>query len=107
MSKSASYVKHLVFWLLTIVGAPALLFLGLMLIPGGQLLAVVVAFYFYAGPAAIVGHPHFAGEYGFPDTTLAYWIICSFWVAVVVLFTMGSVWFTSRSSADRLQRPLR
>lgn len=106
MSTSNRYIKHFVWWLFAIVGAPALLLVGLVLIPGGQLLAVLVALYFYAGPAALIGQPHFSGEYGFPETVLAYWIVCAFWLVIVTFFTMVSVWLTDRSSADRLRRPL-
>jgi hypothetical protein len=105
MSTTNRYIKHLAYWLLAFVGAPALIFVSVTLVPGGQLLAVLIALYFYVGPAALVGQPYFAGEFGFPDTAIAYWIIGAFWVVIIASFTVISVWLTGRPSRDRLRRP--
>jgi hypothetical protein len=73
---------------------PTVLALLLLLIPGGQMLALVPAFILSVPGALLIGPPHFSAEFGIPMsglgvllTFVAWVLICAFIAAGVTAYT--------------------
>lgn len=92
-----AYVRHLKAWAIALVGVPLLVLFVLGLFPAGWMLAIVVAFYFYAVPAMLVGSPHFATEFMVPSTSFAFFTIALFWLVAVGAFAALSYHFARRA----------
>jgi len=96
----STYVRHLTVWAIGLVGVPLLVLIVLGVFPHGWMLAILVAFYFYAVPAMLVGLPHFATEFMVPSTPFAFFTIALFWLVVVNLFAAVSYCLTRHFDQD-------
>jgi hypothetical protein len=72
--------------------------LTLILLPPGRMLAVVVAFYFYAVPAMLIGPPHFAGEFMLPQAPFGYLATLLFWPCCAMVLAVISTFVSSRGA---------
>lgn len=85
MNAGPLFRRLLAAWLSLLVAWPALALLVLALFPPGWMFALLVAFYFYAVPALVIGAPHFSGEFMLPSTGFAFFSIVVFWAAVAAV----------------------